>query len=287
MVSIVSQRKASALLRFGLCATLIFVACTSVTGLPTGSEHFEPPSVYGFWWTMTEECSGLTGSLADVAWFVVPNADTVSDGVENVQGYWTETNNTIVLAGNSQLTGSLVRHEMLHALLRSSHHPRLQFLGRCAGVVACIDQCIMDAGPPVAPPAGTPQVSSDSLEVTVTVTPADPGGSKYDGFFSVIVTARNPANHAIEVILPPSGDDGPSATYSWSVRNGEGGLSSGDRAYDPSVRYFLADETKQDVADLRVGPQTTSYGEIVPGEYTIVGAYGRKASAALQISLSP
>ena len=146
-----------------LCAFLGFLslACSEITALPAGSQPFDPPESYQLWWNLTKACSGGNGNLADIRWFVVPGATTIHDGNADVNGFWSEDGNRIVLAEHSQLTGSLVRHEMLHALTRRSGHSRSDFLEKCGGTVACIEQCIRDAGPAPRPPAGTPEVPPD------------------------------------------------------------------------------------------------------------------------------
>ena len=69
-----------------------------------------------------------------------------------------------VLAGTDTIEGSVVRHEMLHALVRAKGHPRAQFLQRCGGIVACGPDCVHDAGPAAAPAAGTPVVRAMALK---------------------------------------------------------------------------------------------------------------------------
>ena len=91
---------------------------------------------YATWWTEDVECSGLTGDLQDVEWYVVP-AD--SDG-----GFWCEDGpdhtcagewvapHSIYLAGPNKSYPQgyaadewTVRHEMLHELVGRPGHPRV------------------------------------------------------------------------------------------------------------------------------------------------------------------
>lgn len=271
-------------------ASLIFLlsiaACSDITALPHGSERFDPPPVYQKWWEMTEACSGRAGKLSDVAWYVVPGATTVSEGTGDFNGIWSQGGNTIVLAAGSQMEGALVRHEMLHALLYGGEHSRALFLGTCAGVVACEDECVTEAGPPPTPAASTPRVPPDSIVVNIEVEPSTPNGATLGGWFALTVTAHNPANHSVVVVLPPSGDAGPSFSFSWSL-SGNLGAFYADQAHDPTIAYFAAGETKRDVFDLFVGAATDGNSDMPPGDYIAVGGYGDHGSAAVQVTLAP
>ena len=91
---------------------------------PPTSVAFTPPPVYARWWDMTQSCSGITGSLAAVSWLVVPGTSDFQFKGQTVSGYWTAGSNSIVIADSVQLDGSVIRHEMLHALIKGSGHPR-------------------------------------------------------------------------------------------------------------------------------------------------------------------
>src|SRR5687768_764740 len=117
----------------------IELSCDSPTApLPAGAVAFTPTSVYSWWWQQTESCSGRTGALSTVQWFVVPGVSSIATPNGNiVSGYWDPDGRRIVLAGESQYFGDLVRHEMLHALLGKGSHPRAEFIQKCSGVVVC------------------------------------------------------------------------------------------------------------------------------------------------------
>jgi hypothetical protein len=151
-----------------------------ITALPPGSERFDPPAEYQLWWSMVESCSGLEGSLASVEWLVVPGSTSITVGDGDYSGYWFEQGNRIVLAANAQSEGTLVRHEMLHALSRGGH-TRYEFLERCSGIVSCETDCIREAGPPPKAPAGAVLASPSALDIAVEVEPASPGGGAYGG----------------------------------------------------------------------------------------------------------
>ena len=235
---------------------------------------------------MTEACSGRAGKLSDVAWYVVPGTTTVSEGFGDFAGIWSPDGNTIVLAGEAQMVGTLVRHEMLHALLYGGEHPRALYLGTCGGVVACVDQCVTEAGPPPTPAANTPRVPPDSIVVNIELDPSTPNGATLGGWFALTVTAHNPADHPVVVLLPPSGDAGPSGSFSWSL-SGQTTAIYDDRAYDSGVAYFAAGESKRDVFDLFVGATTDGNSDMAPGDYIAAGGYGDHGSAAVHVTLEP
>jgi hypothetical protein len=114
-----------------LMIILAAVACVEPAApLPSNSQRFTAPPVYQLWWSMVQACSGHTGNLAAVEWYVVPGADSISDGSEGVAGYWSSSDNRIVLIGSGEFNGPLVRHEMLHELVRVDGHPRSEFVRR-------------------------------------------------------------------------------------------------------------------------------------------------------------
>ena len=262
------------------------VACTEITALPAGSRSLDPPPEYELWWSMTESCSGIQGALANIEWYMVPNTD-VLPGTNDLSGEWFPQRNRIVLAASSQHAGGLVRHEMLHALLQDAGHVREEFLGRCGGVVDCVEACIRDAGPPTTPPAGTPTVSTDALDVAIQINPASPGSAVSGGYFTLTVTARNPASHDIVVALPKSGDSGPSLTFVLTVALNSTQRSSGNyRAYDPGVTRFAAGETKRQVFDFHVGSDAT-FGGLLPGMYTAFASFGNTPAQPVAFTLNP
>src|ERR1051326_5093304 len=87
------------------------IACEMSTApIPPDAVQFNPPSVYARWWTLTEQCSGLTGDLSAVHWYVVPNAGSLRlrDGTE-VNGFFMANGNSIVIDGPDVLAGDLIR----------------------------------------------------------------------------------------------------------------------------------------------------------------------------------
>ena len=166
-------------------------ACGLITGpLPPGAERFAPPAVYARWWSMTEACSGHSGDLRVVQWYRVPGMGFLHEGQE-ASGFWGSSPNRIVLADEVIDEGSVVRHEMLHALLQKTGHPRSQFLGACASVVTCPSACVEDAGRWHAPQENYVVVPSESLEVASGIELRPPTWSWYaDG--SLVGTTTDP-----------------------------------------------------------------------------------------------
>lgn len=233
---------------------------------------------------MTEQCSGATGDMADVSWYVVPGADAIPDGELSVAGYWSPGSNRIVLAGNIQRRGGTVRHEMLHALLRQTGHPRRQFLGACGGVVGCESQCVIDAGTAPAPDPTWPLVPPESTDVSVAVGPPIPSSARYDGTFMVIVTARNRSSHGVVVQL-----DRGSGPRSFSYRFAQGAIATDFLdaiPADPTVGYFGPLETKRMVFDFTVGGNASGLGTY-PGAYQLSGGFGLYFTPQTTLTVAP
>ena len=261
-----------AVLTAGLAALL---ACHHFVDpvLPANARQFSPPIEYSRWWDMAQACSGISASIASISWFEVPGTLRAPSTGEDLAGYWSPGSNRIVVAEEKKLSGGAVRHEMLHALLQTTTHPRNAFLGRCAGIVDCVEQCIADAGPPPSVPEGASEVTPDFLEIEVDVTPESPTMGQDDGAFTITVAARNPAAHPVVVVLTHPAE-GHGRTFWFDIRAVSGGVSDGDVALDNSVAIFSAGETKRKVFDFRIG-NNLSNRELPPDTYTVVrGAYG-------------
>lgn len=246
--------------------------------MPPGARALPVPAVYQTWWLMVEACSGVTSSLGKVSWYQVPYSTTIPyEGLSDVTGYWQSQPDEIVLAGASVLDGALVRHEMLHALLREPGHPRSAFLTNCGGVVDCNEACVADAGQlPTADPS-TPRVTPSQLDVGLTILPAVPSGSIDGGFFTVTFTARNPLSSAVVVPLPPRDPDGngPALSFTYLLQGPSGGVANGALALDSGVFRFAPGETKRQMFDFQVGD--AGLPEQLPaGVYSIGGGYGGK-----------
>ena len=272
---------------FRICAgAVLLVACTDIVEppLPSDAEQFSPPSVYSKWWEMTEACSALDGSLGAVTWYRTNDIvhDTHSGDV--IAGYWVSGSNRIVLTSSVEMDGGIVRHEMLHALIRKGGHSRDQFLGKCAGTVDCEKACVESAGPyptPSVPPIAVP---GDSIEITLAVDPTTPARDISDGRFAMTVFARNKTGRWITVV-PTVGTDA-LQTFAIDVNGANGSNQSDRRAVDPSQTIFAPHETKRQVFDLVIGdyPFVQLF---LPGDYVARASFAGWWSSDFSFVISP
>jgi hypothetical protein len=88
--------------------------------------------LYQEWWAKTEACSGRTGDMSQVAFYAVDAPSGAIDlGGPVAHGWWVRNGNRIYLPANALGEEWLVRHEMLHALLKRGSHPSRAFVQAC------------------------------------------------------------------------------------------------------------------------------------------------------------
>src|SRR4051812_44349355 len=112
-------------------------ACVTITEpLPPGAAPLTPLPEYQSWWQEVESCSGINGDINAVSWYEIPHVTefTVA-GNPNIAGYWQPYHHSITLAGLRINDADLVRHEMLHALIKEKGHPTEFFVQKCGGLV--------------------------------------------------------------------------------------------------------------------------------------------------------
>ncbi|HTL58235.1 MAG TPA: hypothetical protein VL361_21290 [Candidatus Limnocylindrales bacterium] len=260
-------------------------ACGLITGpLPPGAERFAPPAVYARWWSMTEACSGHSGDLRVVQWYRVPGMGFLHEGQE-VTGFWGSRTNRIVLADEAIDEGSVVRHEMLHALLQKAGHPRSQFLGACASVVTCSSACVEDAGRWHPPQQNYVVVPSESLEVASVI---ELGPPEADGqrFLALEVSVRNPVGRAAIVATAAPGDSLTRYAFGVSLRGSSGGISGFQKAADSSTLFFEPFETKRWLYEFKVAAYLDEF-HVVPGGYFYRGGYAGHWTAFDTITVTP
>lgn len=262
-----------------IAAVPALLACGEATApLPSSARRFEPPAVYARWWRTVERCSGLTGDLAAVQWYMVPGAADRERG-----GVFTATyqprGHRVLVADSFHLSGDMVRTVMLHALRRAVDRPRALFLGRCAGVVLCDERCVREAGPAPAPPPGAVRVAPRALEVAVRAEATDTGALDTGDFLEVIVTARNPATTPVIVDLAPSGDAGPPGSFGFIFEGSERFLWFDERVRDPSEAQFAPGEVKTRIFDFRVGPEDGRRA-LPPDTYRVGGRFNAVEATA-------
>jgi hypothetical protein len=255
---------------------LVIATCDSPKiPFPTNASRFTPPSIYREWWSLTQHCSGRNGSFDAISWYILPDARTLP-GTHELNGAWFAAGNRIIISGadDGVAAGDLVRHEMLHAILKSGAHPRDVFVGRCGGVVACIEDCLTGGGPPSPPNSAARRVSSGALQVTADVVPRAPSSTTWDGYFMMLVSARNAANYPVVVQMPESGAEAqPAAGFSFDIRNARGaGMSYDMPANAPEITRFAPGERKQFVFDFHNISGPSRY-DVAPGTWTFKGAY--------------
>ena len=265
----------------------MLAVCDKVVGpkLPADAAVFSPPPVYTTWWQMTQTCSGLSGSLSAVTWYKTDEVvhDTHSGDV--IAGFWVPGSNQIVLNSNVMLDGSIVRHEMLHALRQKGGHPRDQFLGKCGGTVGCEEACVADAGPYPTPPETPLHVAGDGIDFTLEFAPATPSRSIDEGRFSITVLAHNKSTHWVTV-TPSSSATGSNETFSVDVHGTNGATGRNENALDPSQTIFAPGETKRHVFDLVIGDYPFG-NQLLPGDYVTRGGFAGWWSADNSFTIAP
>ena len=266
--------------------SLAIVVCTNITepALPKDAKEFSPPPVYSTWWNMTQACSQLTGSLSSVTWYTTEEVVHDIKSGDVIAGYWVAGSNRIVLNSSVMMNGGIVRHEMLHALVKHGGHPRNQFLGNCGGTVDCERACATDAGPYPNPPETPLLVGTESIETTMVVDPAAPTHAVDEGRFSITVMTRNLTSHWITV-TPASGVD-PDQTFSVDVHGAYGATGSNQTGVDQSERIFAPGETKKHVFDLVIGDYPFG-NQLLPGDYVVRGAFAGLWSTDKSFSINP
>lgn len=246
-------------------------ACTNLVDFPLDprAEQINSPTVYRRWWSMVESCSKLQGSFDQVSWLVVPNSDLVDRDGKYVAAYWAPVSNRIILAGNEEFNGSIVRHEMLHALIGPrSGHPREYFIDLCGGVVSCGPDCVSDAGAAPPPPTNAIVVDRDKLRLDASLIPAEPSASAEEGMFTVAVTATNPNTYPIVIQLESIQRN---EAFSYTL-SGDDLVGQSERIFDASQTYFRGGETKRRYFDLTLTGNAGARA-IAPGSYTLVGGF--------------
>ena len=260
----------AALLGRGLvivAAVALLSSCEITAPLPAGAEPFAPLAHYGRWWAMIEECSGRTRPMADIKWFVAPGASFNSPS-GSASGMYTNSSNRIIIAEASLRDGRVVRHEMLHALLRRSkgevEHDAEYFLRRCASAVTCTSRCVETSGPVARPPVNAATLPASTLELTLEIDSVARRSTYPDfAYVPVIVRARNPLDvgfvldlreingHRITFDLNPAPPaDVPPAQWARLTET-----------FDPMSAYFAPGETKTHVFDLYLPINGLGFGE--------------------------
>ena len=267
-------RRAQSLVALAVGSLVAASGCAWITGVPASARPMNPPAIYERWWTMVETCSGHVASFASVRWYRTPGASVGLNGTD-VLGYYSPSGHFIVVSDSMVDDGAGVRHEMLHALLNSTGHPRDEFLGACADVVDCRGNCVTDGGkwdPGVL--FDTLAVDSMSIASSVQLLTREEDGQRW---VVLEVTAQNPRDRPVLAI--PIG-----ARLSWGVDDGQ--FSRSWSAQDSSMLFFTAHQTRHWSYELRVADLLSSH-TIQPGNQVIFGAFGQHWTTPTGIDVSP
>lgn len=176
----------------------VVMACDPPTmPLPSEAIAFVPPASYRVHWRVTEFCSGLSGSYDRLRWY--RTSGSASTGGPYADGTYYPDGHRIVLSESALEDGSVIRHEMLHALQPTIERHTPNFMVACRGVVSCNGDCVAKAGGRgLQPGPGSRALWPDSLEVSTIVLAPRPGDSS---FAAVMISARNPRDEAIWIDL--------------------------------------------------------------------------------------
>lgn len=268
----------------------VLAACEVTAPLPSGAISLRPEPHYAQWWSMVEQCSGRTRPMSDIDWYMVPGSSFPSSSGSDVDGLYAQGPERIILAGSVVRNGPVVRHEMLHALLRRQKsdfvHAGEYFLRRCAGVVECDQQCVATSGPIVHPPVDAVPATAADLEISIEADSIVSHG-RFGAFAwaPVTVTARNP--RAVGILIPVEGYGGYRMTFSLSALAPAG--YSGRGVYisrisdDVAAGYFAPGQVKREVFDLYLPPSADAYGNWLVGG----GFSGSWVKAAATIRFTP
>ena len=177
----------SLLVRLALCG--VTAACSDVFEplFPPNAVRVTPPPQYRVWWEVVERCSGYSADFAAVTWHRVPIGEGLTVRGESAAGAWFASGNAIAIGDGWRTVGSLVRHEILHAILRTGTHPREYFREACGDEVMCGRDCL---GAVVL--ANAIPLAIEQLNVDATLFPRYPSLGRDDGYAAVVVRVRNP-----------------------------------------------------------------------------------------------
>ncbi len=96
-----------------LVAILVAACADPFTTIVKNRQAFDPPATYDVWWTSVETCSGRTGDMRRIAWYLASGVE--GDGMV-ARGRWSPPHDIILVRGYED-DPAVVRHEMLHDLL--------------------------------------------------------------------------------------------------------------------------------------------------------------------------
>lgn len=248
-------------------ALLIATACAERPGPtePADALEFDPPLRYHTLWRTAEACGGELGDFDAVTWF--QTAGSAVGGRSDVAGSWWPNPSRIYLNENFLSHDEVVRHEMLHALLRGKEHEPA-FANSCRDLVVCESDCLQEAGsgPVAGPTSSSPEIAPSELLVSaMLIAPLE----RDSGWTTLVVSATNPHPYPVWVDLSPD----PGIQFDCYF---DGFFRCGGRNYEPGSRgAFGANETRREAAVFRLGP----------GAHSIVGSYNANQAAPINVTV--
>jgi hypothetical protein len=134
------EEQRTALLGLGLMIATI-VACFVMSMFlpddrpPRGAERMSPLDNYARWYRETATCAQLPElNYTKIEWYVVPDVISFRTSIGQKVGLWEQEPDEysrITIAGAYVNNEMVVKHEMLHNLIRIAGHPPLYFEDRC------------------------------------------------------------------------------------------------------------------------------------------------------------
>ena len=97
-----------------LCVLLAGCTLSGFEAEIRGRAPFSPPEVYLEWWRDTETCADASGSFEALVFYL---ADSIMGDRLVARARWSEPRDIIIVRGY-EADSKVVRHEMLHDLLR-------------------------------------------------------------------------------------------------------------------------------------------------------------------------
>ena len=120
--------------KLALTVLVVLAACSDIVGFGTpleyedGVKYFDEP-LFRPLWNELKSCSKLSGSLSNIDFYYVPLKSFPSElhGIRTV-GLYFPRSNRIFIVESERWNPTVIRHEMMHALLRDeSGHPPQYF----------------------------------------------------------------------------------------------------------------------------------------------------------------
>jgi hypothetical protein len=284
--------------RVGLIVASLATGCTHAEpeAPPREAERYFPGPLYATWWTLTEQCAGVTGALSNVQWYAVTAATIPTPAGERV-GVWYPHTNSIALVRQRLHSGRLVRHEMLHALLRTSDHPREYFDSRCAGIVEFGTGFELPPTPfQQQPLPGSAFIPAESLIVAGRVIPLPVTlGFPDSGWATLELTVSNPYAFPIQVRPRLRGDSTAFwRSFSYAITSPDALTTyEGEHFANDTILTFGPREVRRHVAEERLRPAVgmwsgvSYFNNAAAGRFAFSVVPSRQSAASNDSTSSP